>query len=69
MHVPSLLDQEALVLHLYYLELHRERIEGYQRDMGRRYTHLAPSSPAPTRPVRTGFLHRRQPRLVARDAR
>lgn len=68
MHVPSFLDQEALVHNLYYLELHRERTEGYRRDMARRYTPRAASSPGPIRRVRAGLLHRRQPQLVARDA-
>jgi hypothetical protein len=67
MQVRSILDQEALVHNLYYLELHRERIAGYHRDMAHQYTRLAPSSPVPVRPVRAGLLHRRQPRLVARD--
>jgi hypothetical protein len=67
MHVPSLLDQEALMHNLYYLELHRERTEGYRRDM-RRYARLAPSRPAPIQHARVGLLHRRQPRLVTRDA-
>ena len=56
------------MLHLYFLELHRQRIAEYDRDVARRYSRPAAPTVARAPRDKAGLLRRRQPRLVARDA-
>jgi hypothetical protein len=54
--------------HLYVLELHRERLASYERDIARRYSRPSTPKPATTERFGAGFLRRRQPRVVVPDA-
>jgi hypothetical protein len=68
MHLSRYLDQERSMNDLYFLEFHRDRIAGYERDMGRRHSTPTPANREPLRHVGTSLLRRRQPRLVTPDA-
>jgi hypothetical protein len=54
--------------HLYFLELHRERIARFDRDMARHYEETASPTAAPVSRARAGLLRRRPAQLMARDA-